>query len=77
MKALFILSCLSLGFATQSTFAADPQAALRGIPAAELNGLKITGCEEKNGTYSVSCRKGGKCTISVTPERVTCKALRI
>ncbi len=77
MKVLFILSVLSLGFATQAAYAATTQEeALKQVPAADLQGMKVTGCEEKGGTYRVSCGKGGKCSISITPTRFTCKALR-
>ena len=55
---------------------ANPNDALKAIPSAKLAGIKITGCEEKPASYSVTCRQNDKCTISITSVRVSCKGIR-
>lgn len=50
--------------------------ALKGVPASQLAGITVLGCEAKEPTYTVACRQGGKCTITVVATRYTCRGIR-
>ena len=76
MKKVFLgVACgIALTFAVAAVASQD--SAIKAIPAADLSGITITGCEQKPASHTVSCRSGGKCTITVISERYTCKGLR-
>lgn len=56
--------------------AASANDALKHVPANQLQGITILGCEKKEPTSTVSCRSTGKCTITVVSERYSCKGVR-
>lgn len=65
---LLIVAALSSTAALAGT-----EDALKSIPSGELKGITILGCEAKPDTYTINCRSGGKCTITVVNQKVTCK----
>lgn len=72
MKLLFVSALMSAFFAAEFAMGA-PQDALKNVPQNDLQGITILGCEEKPSSYTVNCRTGGKCTITVIGLKVSCK----
>lgn len=73
MKLVPITVVLSLLAAIAASASND---ALKSIPAKELAGITVLGCEAKEPTYTVTCRNSGKCTITVVATRYTCRGIR-
>ena len=70
----YVIIPLSLLFAIAAVAAGHE--ALKIVPQSALQGVQVLSCEEKEPSYTVSCRQNNRCTITILASRVTCKAVR-